>query len=166
MNLITKNWKLLAVLTVFIWSLMTLFQIVPDSQLQEWQRLAALPPEQLQDDVLKRVKGQAGWDKMTNFEQEDAIKQGFDDALFADNIQVITKSHGYALITNLKLGWICAVAANFFCKPYQQAFWEITPEVMNGVETVINNRINSLGVSETVLQRAGKDRLLVQLPGR
>jgi preprotein translocase subunit SecD len=143
-----------------------LFQIVPDSQLQEWQRLANLPPEQLQDDVLKRVKGQAGWDKMTNFEQEDAIKQGFDDALFADNIQVITKSHGYALITNLKLGLDLRGGSELLLQALPNKLVpEITPEVMNGVETVINNRINSLGVSETVLQRAGKDRLLVQLPG-
>ena len=42
---------------------------------------------------------------------------------------------------------------------------EITPEVMQGVQTVIDNRINSLGVSETLVQRTGKDRLIVELPG-
>jgi preprotein translocase subunit SecD len=42
---------------------------------------------------------------------------------------------------------------------------KITPEVMSGVETVINNRINTLGVSETVVQRAGADRMIVELPG-
>jgi preprotein translocase subunit SecD len=41
----------------------------------------------------------------------------------------------------------------------------ITPEVMQSVQTVIDNRINSLGVSETLVQLAGKDRLIVELPG-
>jgi len=36
---------------------------------------------------------------------------------------------------------------------------------MRGVENVIENRVNSLGVSETIVQRAGKDRLIVELPG-
>lgn len=36
---------------------------------------------------------------------------------------------------------------------------------MKAVETVINNRVNSLGVSETVVQRTGRDRLIVELPG-
>jgi preprotein translocase subunit SecD len=36
---------------------------------------------------------------------------------------------------------------------------------MRGVETVINNRINSLGVSETLVQRSGRDRLIVEMPG-
>ncbi len=31
--------------------------------------------------------------------------------------------------------------------------------------TILNNRVNSLGVSEPVIQRLGRDRILVQLPG-
>ena len=42
---------------------------------------------------------------------------------------------------------------------------EITPEKLEGVQTVIGNRVNGLGVSEAVVQTAGKDRILVQLPG-
>lgn len=38
-------------------------------------------------------------------------------------------------------------------------------DVMRQVQTVIENRVNSLGVSETVVQRAGEDRLIVELPG-
>lgn len=42
---------------------------------------------------------------------------------------------------------------------------EITPEKLEGVRTVIDNRVNGLGVSEAVVQSVGNDRILVQLPG-
>ncbi|HVA36979.1 MAG TPA: protein translocase subunit SecD [Candidatus Dormibacteraeota bacterium] len=42
---------------------------------------------------------------------------------------------------------------------------KITKQVQNQVQTVIQNRINGLGVSEPVLQEVGSNRLLVQLPG-
>ena len=42
---------------------------------------------------------------------------------------------------------------------------EITPEKLAGVQQVINNRVNGLGVSEAVVQSVGSDRISVQLPG-
>ncbi|MGQ9838857.1 MAG: protein translocase subunit SecD [Cyanobacteriota bacterium] len=42
---------------------------------------------------------------------------------------------------------------------------EITPEVMQGIEAVIQQRINGLGVAEPLVQISGQDRLFVQLPG-
>ncbi|MCJ2541899.1 protein translocase subunit SecD [Thermostichus vulcanus] len=42
---------------------------------------------------------------------------------------------------------------------------EITSEVMQGVEAVIQQRINGLGVAEPLVQISGQDRLFVQLPG-
>lgn len=42
---------------------------------------------------------------------------------------------------------------------------EITSEKLEGVRTVIDNRVNGLGVSEAVVQSVGNDRILVQLPG-
>ncbi|WP_017292609.1 protein translocase subunit SecD [Geminocystis herdmanii] len=42
---------------------------------------------------------------------------------------------------------------------------EITTEKLEGVRTVIDNRVNGLGVSEAVVQSVGNDRILVQLPG-
>ncbi|MFS8867076.1 protein translocase subunit SecD [Synechococcus sp. H65.1] len=42
---------------------------------------------------------------------------------------------------------------------------EITPEVMQGVEAVVQQRINGLGVTEPLIQISGRDRLFVQLPG-
>jgi preprotein translocase subunit SecD len=41
----------------------------------------------------------------------------------------------------------------------------ITPEKLEGVQQVVENRINGLGVSEAVVQTIGSDQLLVQLPG-
>ncbi|HEY9644394.1 MAG TPA: protein translocase subunit SecD [Coleofasciculaceae cyanobacterium] len=42
---------------------------------------------------------------------------------------------------------------------------EITPEKLDAVKRVVENRINGLGVSESVVQTVGKDQLTVQLPG-
>lgn len=42
---------------------------------------------------------------------------------------------------------------------------EITPKVIAAVQRVVENRINGLGVSEALVQTAGDDKLLLQLPG-
>lgn len=49
-------------------------------------------------------------------------------------------------------------------KPSQEVK-QITPEVLEAVLRVIENRVNGLGVSEPVVQTAGSDQILVQLPG-
>lgn len=43
---------------------------------------------------------------------------------------------------------------------------KITPQVMQGVEKVIQNRVNASGTTEAVVQRVGKDRILVEIPGK
>ncbi|NJO40309.1 MAG: protein translocase subunit SecD [Cyanobacteria bacterium CRU_2_1] len=42
---------------------------------------------------------------------------------------------------------------------------EITPDKLEAVQGVIENRVNGLGVSEAVVQTIGQDQLVVQLPG-
>lgn len=42
---------------------------------------------------------------------------------------------------------------------------EITPQVLEAVQGVVEGRINGLGVSEALVQTVGNDQLLVQLPG-
>jgi preprotein translocase subunit SecD len=42
---------------------------------------------------------------------------------------------------------------------------QITPEVLEAVKKIVENRINGSGVTESVIQTAGDDKLLVQLPG-
>lgn len=42
---------------------------------------------------------------------------------------------------------------------------QITPQVLTAVQSVVQKRIDSLGVAEAVVQTAGDDKLLVQLPG-
>ncbi|MGD1714841.1 protein translocase subunit SecD [Dapis sp. BLCC M172] len=41
----------------------------------------------------------------------------------------------------------------------------IDERVMEGVLTIVENRVNALGVSESVVQSLGQDQILVQLPG-
>ncbi|MBE9127848.1 MULTISPECIES: protein translocase subunit SecD [unclassified Coleofasciculus] len=42
---------------------------------------------------------------------------------------------------------------------------EITAEQLEAVQSVIERRVNALGVSESVVQSVGSDQILVQLPG-
>lgn len=46
-----------------------------------------------------------------------------------------------------------------------EAVPEITPEKLEAVQQVVENRINGLGVAEAIVQTVGEDQLLVQLPG-
>jgi len=41
---------------------------------------------------------------------------------------------------------------------------KITPEMMSALQFAIENRVNALGVGETVVQRIGERRLLVEIP--
>lgn len=41
---------------------------------------------------------------------------------------------------------------------------EITPDMMASLQFAIENRVNKLGVSETVVQRSGEKRLVVEIP--
>ncbi len=41
---------------------------------------------------------------------------------------------------------------------------EITPDMMDSLQFAIEKRVNSLGVAETVVQRVGETRLLVEIP--
>ena len=42
---------------------------------------------------------------------------------------------------------------------------QITPDIMNTLQFSIENRVNKLGVSETLVQQVGDKRLLVEIPG-
>ncbi len=46
-----------------------------------------------------------------------------------------------------------------------KAIPQITDEVMDTLQFSIENRVNKLGVSETIVQRVGDKRLLVEIPG-
>ena len=41
---------------------------------------------------------------------------------------------------------------------------KITPEVMDSLQFAIEKRVNALGVSETIVQKAGDRRLIVEIP--
>lgn len=162
-----KDWKALAVLGVLFWSLFTLFQVEPKEKLDQWQKLAALTPQELKTHVQQDAEKLKDWPKMNNYEREDTIKRMLEEAQTANNIQVIAHYKNYVLFTSLKLGLDLRGGSQLLLQalPAPPLVPEITPEVMRGVETVINNRINSLGVSETLVQRSGRDRLIVELPG-
>jgi preprotein translocase subunit SecD len=184
-----RDWKPIVVIFVFFWSLCNLFQFEPETTLKQWQKLAALSPKDLKVEVQKETEALPNWSKMNAYEKEDAVKLMLDEAQIANNIQILTKFKGYAflcepmllfekpraafshqdyiLFTNLKLGLDLRGGSQLLLQalPAPPMVPEITADVMRGVETVINNRINTLGVSETLVQRSGKDRLIVELPG-
>lgn len=41
---------------------------------------------------------------------------------------------------------------------------EVTPDMMSSLKFAIENRVNKLGVSETIVQRSGEKRLVVEIP--
>ncbi len=41
---------------------------------------------------------------------------------------------------------------------------QVTPDMMSSLQFAIENRVNKLGVSETVVQRSGEKRLVVEIP--
>ena len=161
-----KNWKVFVVLGVLIWSLCQLIQVIPDQKYAELQKVAAMSPRELQDNITERLSKLPDYSKMNQFQQEDARKTLQDEASYANNLQVLGHYQNHMIVTNLKLGLDLRGGSQLVlqAKP-SKLVPEITPEVMKGVETVINNRVNSLGVSETVVQKQGRDRLIVELPG-
>lgn len=168
-----KDWKPIAVIVVFALSMYTLFKVEPLSTVKEWQRLSDLPPDQLTTEIQAKVLKMASEQKMNEYQKEHLLKSEQENAQMANNIQIIHQfdvpgqKEPYVVFTNLKLGLDLRGGSQLLLRaePAPPQVPEITPEVMHGVETVINNRINSLGVSETLVQRAGKDRLIVELPG-
>ncbi len=46
----------------------------------------------------------------------------------------------------------------------QENFKEITNDMMNRLKIAIEKRVNAFGVAETIVQRVGKNRLLVEIP--
>ncbi len=161
-----KDWKFPLVICVFIWSLLTLFSVCTKNEYENWQRLAQLSPFELRQDVYSRLVKRSDFAKLTSFQKEDFVKNMLDEANIANNIQVLGHYKHYLLYTNLKLGLDLRGGSQLLLQALpSKEVPQITPEVMQAVETVINNRINSLGVSETVVQRSGRDRLIVELPG-
>lgn len=161
-----KNWKTFVVLAVLIWSICTLVQVIPDEKLKDLQKVAAMSPEELQADITRRLQSLPDWSKMNQFQREDALKSLQEEAAYANNLQILGHVQNHTIVTNLKLGLDLRGGSQLVLQAQPSKLVpEITPEVMKGVETVINNRVNSLGVSETVVQRTGRDRLIVELPG-
>ncbi|QQR56527.1 MAG: protein translocase subunit SecD [Candidatus Melainabacteria bacterium] len=180
---IFRDWKPMAVIVVFFWSLTTLFRIEPESTVNHWIELSNLSAQELNLEIQKRCTEMPRWQKMNFYEKEHVVKEELEKAQLANNIQILKRigianlaqtlnldkkiPTRYVLFTNLKLGLDLRGGSQLLLKamPAPPQVPEITHEVMNGVQTVINNRINSLGVSETIVQRAGIDRLIVEMPG-
>lgn len=172
-----KNWKLLAVLGVFIWSLTNLFQVLPDvpsgdpkqpkeGSLQYYEYLGSMNPQELQSWTGKQMVSNPNTARMNQFQREETEKLLLDEASYANNMQVLYRGGGHAVVTNLKLGLDLRGGSQLVLRAVPAGnVKEITPEIMKQVETVIDNRVNSLGVSETIVQRSGPDRLIVELPG-
>ncbi|MCA0314604.1 MAG: protein translocase subunit SecD [Candidatus Melainabacteria bacterium] len=162
-----SDWKPLTVIAVLIWSLTTLIQVVPNKTVKDWEYLSSLSGEPLRMEIMKRVEKLPDWSKMNDYQKEFAVKTEYENASIGNNIQVLGHVKGYTVFTNLKLGLDLRGGSQLLLRaiPAPPNVPVIDNHVMQGVETVINNRINSLGVSETLVQRAGKDRLIVELPG-
>ncbi len=166
-KLLFSDWKTIAVILVFLWSSLTLFQVEKQSDLKEWRELGNLPVTILKQEISKKIEKLPNATKMDALERDEIHKQMLERAQSANSLQIIWQNKRWVLFTNLKLGLDLRGGSQLLlqAQPAPPLVPEITPEVMQSVQTVIDNRINSLGVSETLVQRTGKDRLIVELPG-
>lgn len=168
-----KDWKPIAVLVVLAWSLTTMFHLEPTKVVDGYMKMSSMNSSELASYVHDTVSKMPRFKKMNLYERETATKELFDKAQLGNNIQVVSRfdlpfgnKENYTLYSNLRLGLDLRGGSQLLLQALpSKNVPEISPEVMRGVETVINNRINSLGVSETIVQRAGKDRLIVEMPG-
>jgi len=151
----------------FIWSISTLFQIEKQENLAEWRKLSELPVNALKRELWQRAEKQPNWSKMDRYEREETYKQMLERVQSASSIQALWHNRRWAVFTDLKLGLDLRGGCQLLLQavPAPPLVPEITHDVMQSVQTVIDNRINSLGVSETLVQQSGKDRLIVELPG-
>ncbi|HEY9791117.1 MAG TPA: hypothetical protein V6D22_11995, partial [Candidatus Obscuribacterales bacterium] len=103
----TKYWKPLAVLAVFIWSLLNLFQVIPDvpnvnpppvGSLQYYEHLASLSPTDMQNEVGAKLSARPDWNQLNQFQREELEKEQYADASFGNNMQVLWRGHGEAVI--------------------------------------------------------------------
>jgi len=163
----SSDWKTIAVSLVFIWSVFTLFQVDKQSNLKDWKQLGNLPVIKLKEEIWQRIEKLPDAAKMDRYERDEIFKQMLERAQSTNTIQIIWQNKRWVLYTNLKLGLDLRGGSQLLLQalPAPPLVPEITPEIMQSVQTVIDNRINSLGVSETLVQRTGKDRLIVELPG-
>lgn len=66
---------------------------------------------------------------------------------------------------NLKLGLDLQGGIRVLLQADLPAGQTVTPEDMDAVRTIVENRVNGLGVTESVVQIQGNDRILVEIPG-
>jgi preprotein translocase subunit SecD len=161
------DWKAVIVIVVFGWSCFTLFQLDKQSDIKSWRELGNLPVLQLKQEISKKIEKLPNVSKMDRYEKDEIYKQMLERAQSANSLQIIWQNKRWALYTNLKLGLDLRGGSQLLLQalPAPPLVPAITSDIMKSVLTVIDNRINSLGVSETLVQMSGRDRLIVELPG-
>lgn len=68
-------------------------------------------------------------------------------------------------LTDLKLGLDLQGGTQVLLEADTPAGQEFDPDSMATAKLIVENRVNGLGVAESVVQRQGEDRLIVELPG-
>jgi len=68
-------------------------------------------------------------------------------------------------LRNLKLGLDLQGGTQVLLEADLAEGQQLDPGAMSAAETIVENRVNGLGVTEAVVQRQGEDRIIVELPG-
>jgi len=68
-------------------------------------------------------------------------------------------------LTNLKLGLDLQGGTQVLLEADVPEGQELDPTALNTAKLIVENRVNGLGVAESIVQRQGEDRLIVELPG-
>jgi preprotein translocase subunit SecD len=80
--------------------------------------------------------------------------------------QLIYSKNNLNIFTHVKLGLDLIGGSQFeFEALTTEQNKEITPDIMRGLVKVFENRVNSSGTTEAIVQQVGKTRILVEVPG-
>lgn len=80
-------------------------------------------------------------------------------------ILILAASWWQAIIKPTKLGLDLKGGVYVVLQAKPDKDQKITDESMERLKTILDRRINGLGVAESVVQRAGMDRIIIELPG-
>ena len=80
-------------------------------------------------------------------------------------IAIFIVSLYYSLVKPIKLGLDLKGGAYVVLEAVDDEKTEIDKDAMNRLIEVLNRRINGIGVAESVIQKAGDRRVIIELPG-
>ncbi|MFW5788266.1 MAG: protein translocase subunit SecD [Halanaerobiales bacterium] len=92
-----------------------------------------------------------------DFKQKQLIKIGI-------VVAIIIVSAGFYYVNGINLGLDLEGGTQIVMEARPEEGDEVTDDQMESIRTIIENRVNEMGLTEPVIQRQGQKRLIIELP--